>query len=71
MRTFLLSLVCQHRTECNIPNTLDALHASVELVVDNDTALVVNLNTNSLEVEAFGVRATTNGNENNVSVDLR
>lgn len=70
IRTLLLSLVSQHRTECNISDTLDVLHACVELGIDDDSSLVVDFDSDLLEVESSGEWSPSNGNENNISNNL-
>lgn len=60
----------QHGSKGHITDTLDVLDGGVELVVDDDTALVVQLDADSLQVESGGVRATSNGDEDNVGFDL-
>ena len=69
-RTLFLGLVSQHGSEGNITNALDVLHGCGELVVNDDAALVVLLDTSSLDVEAIGVRSATDGHKDNISVDL-
>lgn len=69
-RTLFLGLVCEHRTEGNITDALDVLHRGVELVIDNDTTLAINLDANLVKVEALSDGATTDGNKNNIGLDL-
>jgi hypothetical protein len=69
-RTFLLGFVCQHRPKGHIADAFDAADVRVELIVDYDSALVILLHTDRLEVESFGVRSTTNGDKHHVSLEL-
>jgi hypothetical protein len=63
--------VRKHRPESHISNALDALGRSVELVIDDDTATLVCLDANGLEVEALGDRSATDGDEDDVGLELR
>lgn len=56
----------QHGSKGNITDALDILDRSIELIIDNDTTLVVHFHTNSGEVQAFNVRATANGDKNDI-----
>lgn len=69
-RTLLFSLVCQHRTESNISDTLDVLHASVELGINDDSSLVVNFNSNLLQIESGGEWSPSNSDKNNIRSNL-
>lgn len=69
--TFLLSLVCKHGTKGHVTDTLDVLDRSIELRINDNPALVVLLNTNSLKVKTFGVWTTANGDQNNIRFELR
>jgi hypothetical protein len=60
--------VREHRPESNITNTFDILDRSVELVVDDDAALVVHLDTDSFEVQTLYIWAATHGDKNDVGV---
>jgi hypothetical protein len=48
--TFLFCLMSQHRSKGDIPDAFDTLDGGVELVVNNDSALVILLDTDCLEV---------------------
>lgn len=61
----------KHRAEGDVTDALDALHAGVELVVDDDAAAVVELDAGSLEVEAFGVGAAANSDQDDVCLKLK
>lgn len=69
--TFLLSLVRKHGAEGDVTDTLDVLHGSVELVIDDDPTLVVFLNTNGFEVKTLRVRTTTDRNQHDVGFELK
>lgn len=68
--TFFLGLVSKHGTESDITDALDVVHAGVELVIDNDSALLVYLNTNCFKVESLGHWTATNSNQENVGIEL-
>lgn len=67
--SLLLSLVGQHGTEGNITNDADVGDLGTELLVDDETTTVVLVNANVLNVKTVGVRATANGNENNIGIE--
>lgn len=66
----ILGLVRKHRAKGRVTNALDALAGGVVLVIHNNTAAVVRLDTDSLEVEATGHRATANRKEHAVGLNL-
>jgi len=68
--TFLFHLVREHRSESDVADTLDVWHAGVELVLDHDAPPRIDLDTNVIEVEAFDVWPATDGNENNIGIEL-
>ena len=68
--TLLLSLVGQHGTKGDVSDALDVRDRRVELRVDHDPAAVVDFDADLVEVEALGVRTTTNRDEDNVGLDL-
>lgn len=68
--TFLFSFVGKHGSESDVTNALDALHSGIELVIDDNTALGVNFNTNLVEAETIGIRTTPNRDENNIRIKL-
>ena len=68
--TLLFGLVRQHGAKGGVTNALDALAGSVVLVVNDDAASLVLLNTNSLEVEALGHRSSADSDKNDVGVKL-
>jgi hypothetical protein len=68
--TFFLRLMRQHGTEGGIPNTFDAAHRRVELIVDNNTTFPINLNTNVVETKSGCYRSTSNRNKDNVRLKL-
>ena len=67
----LLCLVGEHRTKGHVTDTLDVLDRGAELVIDDDTTLVVFLDTNGFEVETLRVWTTTDRNQNNIGFELR
>jgi hypothetical protein len=69
-RTFFLGLVCQHGSEGDVTDALDVLLRGGELVVDDNTAAVVHLDTSSLEVQAFSEWTASDGNEHDISLKL-
>lgn len=64
----LLGLVSQHGTEGAVTDDADVGELGAVLLVDDKTATVVLLDSNLLQVQAFGVRATANGDQDNVGV---
>jgi hypothetical protein len=56
--TFFLCLVSQHRSKGDITNAFDALDRGVELVVNNNSALIVFLDADRFEIQPFGVWTT-------------
>jgi hypothetical protein len=69
--TLLLGLVGKHGSEGDISDALDTLDRGVELVVDDDSTLVVELDADGLEVEVLGDGSSTDSNEDDVSVELQ
>ncbi len=61
---FLFHLVSEHRSERDVPDALDVWHVCVELVLDHDAPARI------FEVEAFDVWLETDGNENNIGIEL-
>ena len=68
---FFLSLVCEHGPKGHVTDTLDVLHRSIELVIDDDPTFVIFLDTNSFQVETLRIWTTTDGNQNDVGFKLR
>lgn len=66
--SLLLGLVGQHGAESDVTNASDVGLVGSVLLVDDDSALVVLLDTGSLEVQALGVGSSANGNEQNVGI---
>lgn len=62
--------VGEHGTKSGVADALDALDRGVELAVNDNAALVVGLNADSLEVEATGDRAPTNADQDDVCFHL-
>ena len=69
--TLLLSLVREHGSKGHITDTFDVLDRGAELVIDNNATLVVFLDTNSLKVKTVRIWTTTDGNQNDVGIELR
>lgn len=69
--TFLFSLVRQHGTESGVTDTHDSLDARVELVVDDDTASVVELDTDLFQSEVLGDGSSTDGYQDDVGFELQ
>lgn len=65
-----LSLVGQHRTEGNVTNGTNVGDLSPVFLVNDDTAALVDLKANVLQAETVSVRAATDGDENNISIEL-
>jgi hypothetical protein len=63
--------VRQHGSESHVADALDALDGRVELVVDDDSASLVRLDTDGLEVEALGDGSSANSDEDDVGLDLK
>ena len=57
--TLLLSLVREHRTESDISDTFNPLDGSVEFGIDDNSTLVIDLDTNLLQSESIGDRSST------------
>lgn len=68
--TLLLGLVGQHGAEGGVTDGTDVGDLGAVLLVDDDAATVVNIDTEVLETETGGVGATTNGDENDIGVEL-
>jgi hypothetical protein len=64
----LLGLVGQHGAESAVTNDTDVGELGAVFLVDDQTATVVLLDANLLEVQALGVGATANGDQDNVGV---
>jgi hypothetical protein len=62
--------VGKHGTERHIADTLDALGGSVELVINDDSALLVGLDTDLLEAKSLGYWSSTDRNKNDVGFKL-
>lgn len=67
----LLGLVRQHGSKSHVANALDVGHGGVELVVDNDTALAVDLTASSLEVQTLCEWPASDSDENDVGLELK
>src|SRR5262249_20339774 len=66
---FILGLVRQHRSGNHIADRPDARHAGGVVVIDRYAAAFVDLYTDFLESEAFGVWHAPDGDKHNVSLD--
>ena len=63
--------MCQHRSESNVTNAFDVLHRGVELIVNDNAAPVVLLNTNGLKVQTLGIWTTADSDKDDISIELR
>lgn len=61
--------MCKHWPESCVADALYALDGGVVLVIDDDTALVVDFDTNVIEVQVSGNGATANGDQDHVRVE--
>lgn len=68
--SFFFCFVSKHGTECAITNDSDMGDLGAVLAVDDDTATVVGLETDSVQAKAGCVRATSNGNQDNIGIEL-
>jgi hypothetical protein len=66
----LFGLVGEHGTECDVSNDTDVGDLGAVLLVDDDAAAVVGLETNVVQTETGGVGTATDGDEDNVCVEL-
>jgi hypothetical protein len=64
------SLVCKHGAKSDVTDTLYVLDSRVELVVNDDTAFVIKLNTNLLKVKPLSVGSTANGDKDDIGFEL-
>lgn len=64
----LLGLVSQHGAEGNVTDNTDMGKLGAVLLVDDQTATVVLVNTDALEVQALSVGTTANGDQDNISI---
>lgn len=64
-------LVCEHGPEGDVADAFDVLLRRGELVVNDDTASVVEVDTCGFEIEAVGVWPSANGNEDNIGFQLK
>ena len=60
----------QHWSKGDVSDAFDTLDGGVELVVDDDSALVVFLDADRFQVQPFGVGTTANGQQDYVSFQL-
>jgi hypothetical protein len=66
---FLLGLVGQHGTESAVTDDTDVGNLGAVLLVNDETAAVVLLDSNALEVQALGVRLAANGDKDDISIE--
>jgi hypothetical protein len=66
----LLGLVGEHGAECAVSDHADVRDLGAVFLVDHETAGFVGLKTNLLEAETGGVRATADGDEADVRIEL-
>jgi len=69
--TFFLCLVGQHGSKGDITDAFDALDGGVELVVDDDSALIVFLDADRFEVQPFGIWTTAYCHQNHIRFELK
>jgi hypothetical protein len=62
--------VGEHGTECDVSNDTDVRNLGAVLLVDDDAAAVVDLETDVVETETGGVGTTADGDEDNVCLEL-
>ncbi len=65
-----LGFVRKHRSEGHVANTFDVRHARVKLVIDHDAPARVDFDADLFEVEALDVWPASDGDENNVRLEL-
>jgi hypothetical protein len=68
--SLLFGLVGEHGTECDVSNDTDVRNLGAVLLVDDDAAAVVDLETDVVETETGGVGTTADGDEDNVCLEL-
>lgn len=68
--TLLLGLVGQHGTVGDITNAANVGDGGAELRVDGDATALVDLDANVLETETLSVGLATNGDEDNIGIQL-
>lgn len=68
--TLLLGLVGKHGTEGNITNGADVRDLGTVLLVNDNAATLVNLNSEVLETETLSVGTATDSNEDNIGIKL-
>lgn len=66
-----LRLVRQHSTEGDVTDHTNVGDLSAVLLVDDDTAALVSLNSNVLKAETGGVGPAADSNEDNVGINLK
>jgi len=69
--TLLLGLVGQHGTEGSVTDCTDVGNLGAVLLVDDNTAPLVDLDSNVLQAEAIGIGTTSDGNKDNICIKLR
>lgn len=60
----------EHGPERHVTNTPDALHASVELIIDDNPTLRVNFNSDLLKTKSVDIRSAANCDEDNICFQL-
>ena len=68
--SLLFGLVCEHRSESDVTDTLDVLDGRIELIVDDDATLVVEFHTSGFEVETVGKWPPADGDQDDVRLEL-
>jgi hypothetical protein len=69
-RTLLLGLMCEHGTERDVSDTLDAFRAGVKLIVDDDPSLLVRLNSDVLQAEILCHWSSSDRHEDDICFEL-
>ncbi len=68
--TLLLCLVRKHGAESGVSDAANVGELGTILRVNDDTSTVIKLKANVLEAQTSGVWATSNGNQDNVGIEL-
>lgn len=68
--SLLLGLVGKHRAESSVSDTTNVRDLGAVFGVDDNTAALIKLHTNVLKTETLSVRATANGDEDDLGIKL-
>ena len=66
--TLLLGLVGEHRSESDVSNGSNVWDLGAELLVDDQAATLIGLETNVIQAKSGGVRSASNGDKDNISI---